>query len=74
MTDAPTVLSLYDTITVLNNRNPNWRDVEFLINIFIWVSAIFDKQHVIEVCNTKCPELMHLCMENSTHLKKTSLL
>lgn len=61
--DKPTILSLNDTVEVLANRNPEWRQHYFSCQIFIWQSAHFLESHADEVCNEKCPELMPLLVE-----------
>lgn len=65
--DSPTIISLYDTIAVLDKKDSQWRDKEFTRNIFIWQSGLFLPEHVEEVCKDKCPELLNQCMEYQKH-------
>lgn len=67
MSDEPTILSLYDTITVLSRKNPKWRDDKFCQKILAWAASLFIETHVAEVCNAECPELIELCSEYREH-------
>ena len=67
VSDEPTILTLYDTITLLERRNKNWRDEEKAQMIFAWQASTFLESHFEEVCKEKCPELMHLCLEYRQH-------
>lgn len=59
----PTIISLYDTITVLERKNPDWLKDEFCCKIFAWQASMFLASHVKEVCQDKYPELLALCVE-----------
>lgn len=61
--DGPTILTLYDTITVLSRKNPEWLKDRFCQMIFAWQASMFLENHVDEVCKEKCPELRELCVE-----------
>jgi len=67
ISDEPTILTLYDTITLLERRNKNWRDDEKAQMIFAWQASTFLESHFEEVCKEKCPELMDLCLEYRKH-------
>ncbi len=61
--DKPSILSLYDTLSLLENKNENWLNDRLCRMIFAWQSSIFDEDHVIEVCKEKCPEWLEVCLE-----------
>lgn len=61
--DGPTILTLYDTICVLEKKNPNWIHDKLCQMIFAWQSSLFLEDHVKEVCNSKCPNFLPLCLE-----------
>lgn len=61
--NEPTVISLYDTIHVLSERNQDWLEDEFSCLIFVWQSSFFLDTHVEEVCKDKCPDLLGSCKE-----------
>lgn len=65
--DKPTEITLYDTVIVLERKNPNWREYDFCIKIFVWQSSSFIDSHSDEVCNAKCAELMPLVLEYRQH-------
>ena len=65
--DEPTILTLYDTVTVLEKKNKNWRNEEICQMIFAWQASTFNENHFQEVCKEKCAELMDLCLEYREH-------
>ncbi len=67
VSDEPTIISLYDTVGVLEKKNPNWRDDRFCCMIFAWQADFFLESHSEEVCKEKCPELFNLCLEYHEH-------
>lgn len=63
ISDEPTVISLYDTIEVLANRNSNWANDEFCQMILAWQASHFLNDHADKVIKEKCPHLRELCVE-----------
>lgn len=67
ISDEPTIISLHDTIEVLEKRNPNWESDEFCQKVFAWKAAFFLNSHSDEVIKEKCPQLMDMCLEYREH-------
>ena len=65
--DSPTILSLEDTIKVLEKRKHDWKNDKNFQAIFAWNSGSFIESHVQEVCEANCPELLPLCEEYRTY-------
>ena len=63
MDDKPTRVTLFDTVSVLNKRNPLWHEDDYLSKVFIWQTDLFVLDHIVEVCKEKCPDLLKFCLE-----------
>lgn len=62
MNDEPTILSLQDTIDLIERKyGKEWRKYPHCVCTVIWASSKFLEEHVKEVV----PDLFDLCMEYS---------